>query len=181
MNNEELNYLKEKILNQHKENRVRSLDSAEKIYSELNRSEFIVITGSFALVLNFLIGNKNLDHLPLLNIGILFFVITIVIKSLSYRRAADIREKEIDISDDMNNLDSKFFIIAEKLTKKDQISAIEEEEFLGYKKKSNKLYSDFNNLKIGRKTGKILNETEYFSYLIGLVFIIGFFILNMIK
>jgi len=166
--------------NKYKEDRGIILNSVEKIYSELNHSELVVATGAFALILNFLIGSRNFEYLILLHIGISLLALTIIIKSLSHRRKADIIEKEIDIADEKADLRGNFFIILHKINKGVKSSQKEDvflsEYFDNLKKINNKL----KNL-IDKKTSKALNEIEYYAYLSGIIFILGFFILNTLR
>jgi hypothetical protein len=181
MDEKMISEIEKNILEEYKKDRRVSLNSVEKIYSDLNRSELIVATGAFILILNFLIGNKKLDNILLLHIGISFLVIMIIIKSLAYRRTADRIEKEIDIMDEKTNLRAKVLGVMNKINKGVQLSSEEQSELLEYENNCKKINSGFDRIKGDKITGMLLNEIEFYVYISGIVIILAFFILNTSK
>lgn len=173
----------EKVLkdanNELKKNREFTFSSLEKSYDGLNRSELIIVTGAFAILINFFIGRNNLECTYLLKTGIILLTFVIVLKSYLTRRVAGKKELEIKLIDKRICLYTDLIGVAVKLQWQNELNDAEKEKILNYHKEDKLIKDEFDNLKNELINGEFLNWIEFIAYVFGILLILIFFLINM--
>lgn len=174
----DIDSLFDKVESQYSRNRQITLESIEKKYSELNHGELLVATGSFALITNFLFEVDLAKCVPLLYCGVGMFAITIILKSFLYRKAVDRGEKELRLGDEVQDLNNELKRILKKSASGKQLTDIELKSLANYDNDTEMVLNKRRGLEKTAPINKFLNDVEFLTYVLGILSIFLFFVLN---
>ncbi|MDD5464463.1 MAG: hypothetical protein PHP62_04900 [Candidatus Moranbacteria bacterium] len=176
----ELEEMLKRSAEEHRKNRTMVFDSLEKRYAELNRGELIVATGAFALIVNNFLNKRDLQYNWVLSVGVVLFALTIILKSYILRRSANRQEKEIQLIDRRYELDLEMGISIKELKDEKPLSDINMKKVLAMKEKSNIISNEWEKLSNDLGIGKTLNTSEGIFYVFGIIFVLAYFLVNVI-
>jgi hypothetical protein len=148
-----------------------------KLYSEENKGQLIIASGSFVLLVNYIGSKTQLNYKPLLISGVVLLVLNILLKFHLIRLGADRTAAEIQSVNKRlkltGSLYSTFIVLPftdanskkDSLTRDNELLAIAEKEFEDLPK-----FWGYT---------KYYNGFEYILFFVGLSCILMFFVLNL--